>query len=287
MAKQILKDWLTNPCSVSSSYPFKVLKITDKKQVDSPIIEYLQDCLLHSYEEKQDLDFSLDGADSDYIKNYIRELYPNNKTCGGPKMKEIVQSGDFGEVVTKMILKELYNRDCINKLKYKFNSGRSTFGTDLVSFDNINNPSQIFFGEVKYRKKLGKEYIDIGNKKKESFYISVIAHNALKYDTRLVINPVLRFMMLRARTSLNDMSKAVLFREILNGKRKIQKNYEIFLLSEDKKANIKVLSDALNQLQNQLSPLSLTLVLIDDLSTIKEKVWNDFEKYSFKLYGVN
>lgn len=284
MSEMIIKEWLNVPQEIKTEYPFKVVKITDRKKVDSPTIEYLQKNILFSYEEKESLDFALDGSSNEYKKEYIKSIYPNINTAGGPKMADTVQKGDFGEIITKIVLKEFYGRDSLNKLKYKFNSGRSVFGTDLISFDNIENPQYMYFCETKFRKKLDKEYVKNGEAK-NPLYISVIAHNSLQYDTRQTVDPVMRFMMTIARET-KDFERAKTLREIMNGKRPIQKGYEIFLLSEDKNGDFEELQKALNDIENRLDPLSMTLILVDDFSLIEKNVWENFEQFALGLYGV-
>lgn len=285
MDNAIIKDWLNTPIVNKQQYSFNFITITNKKKADFEIIRLLQENLLYTYEDKESLDFSLDGGDKTFIREYLKSLFPNDENSDSENNKRMTQSGDFGEATTKLLLKHLYNKDSVNKLKYKLHSGRSVFGTDLISFDNINNPSTMSFCEIKTRQKLQKEKGKNEQGVEESLYISVIAHNSLKYDTKQIINPVLRFMMVKAKES-KELDTAKTFREIINGNKKIKKEYEIYILTEDTKANLANILDALEQLQNKLFPLSITFIIVDDLDYIKKEIWSGIENYAYSLYGV-
>lgn len=286
LPNRIISEWLNPPQEDNKQYSFRFIKITNKKKADSEIIQFLQENLLYTYEDKDSLDFSLEGGSVDYIREYLKSLFPNDENSDSERNKIMVQSGDFGEATTKLLLKTLYNKDSLNKLKYKLHSGRSVFGTDLISFDNIKNPSLMSFCEVKTRQKLSKEKGKNENGEDEQLYISVIAHNSLKYDTKQGINSVLRFMMVKAKET-NDLITAKTFREILNGNKKINKAYEIFILTEDTKTNLTLLLNALEHLQNKLTPLSISIILVDDLAYIRNEVWHGIENYAYTVYGVN
>jgi len=281
----MIGEWLNIPEIDPNIHSLTFVKITNKKKADSPIIEYLQKNILYTYEDKESLDFSLADGSKESIRAYLKALFPNDENTDNLQTKIRVQAGDLAEVSTKLILKYFYNQDSLNKLKYKLHSGRSVFGTDLIAFDNIKNPHDISFYEVKSKKNLSpkKEKLPDGND--TEIYISVVAHDSLKYDTEQVVNPVLRFMMQKSFES-KEFDQAKLFREIIHKKRVLNKKYGIFIMTEDSETKIPSLIDALEKLSNRLSPLSMTIVLVDDLTFIRNEVWGGIEKYAFNLYGV-
>ena len=93
-------------------------------------------------------------------------------------------------------------------------------------------------------------------------------------------------MMVKAKES-KELDTAKTFREIINGNKKIKKEYEIYILTEDTKANLANILDALEQLQNKLFPLSITFIIVDDLDYIKKEIWSGIENYAYSLYGVD
>lgn len=281
----MIGEWLKLTETDSATYSFSFIKFTNKKKADSPIIDYLKENILYTYEDKSSLDNSLADGSPEFIRDYLKSLFPNDENADGEKNKVRMQAGDFAEITTKLLLKHFYNKESLNKLKYKLHAGRSVFGTDLIAFDNINSPQNISFCEVKSKKSLKIGKID-PSEKEEDLYISVKAHNSLKYDTEQKINPVLRFMMNRAYEAQN-FEQFKMLREILNGKKIVNKAYEIFILTEDSKNSIKPLMDALEKIDDKLNPLFLTIILVDDLTYIRNEVWGGIEKYAFSLYGVD
>lgn len=281
----MIGEWLNAPVVDTSSHSFTFIKITNKKQADSPIIEYLQKNILYTYEDKESLDFSLADGTRDSIRAYLKALFPNDDNSDNEKSKIRIQAGDLAEVSTKLILKHFYNKDSLNKLKYKFHSGKSVFGTDLITFDNIKDPHDISFYEVKSKKNLSPKKEKLPSGDDAEIYISVVAHDSLKYDTEQVVNPVLRFMMQKSFES-KEFDQAKLFREIIHKKRVLNQKYGIFIMTEDSETKIPSLITALESVKNRLTPLSMTIVLVDDLTYIRNEVWNGIEKYAFDLYGV-
>lgn len=281
----MIEEWLNTPEIDPNSQSFTVVKITNKKKADSPIIEYLQKNILYTYEDKESLDFSLEGGTKESIRDYLKALFPNDENSDNLQTKIRVQAGDLAEVTTKLILKNFYSKDSLNKLKYKLHSGRSVFGTDLIAFDNIKNPHDISFYEVKSKKNLSPNKEKRANDETEDVYISVVAHNSLKYDTEQKINPVLRFMMQKAFES-KEFDQAKILRDIIHRKRILKEEYGIFIVTEDSETKIPSLITALESITNRLSPLSMTIVLVDDLTYIRNEVWGGIEKYAFNLYGV-
>lgn len=285
---KIVDDWLNKPNENVNDYSFKLIQITNKKQSDSALIQYLQKNLLFTYEDQDSLNFSLDGGSKDFIRDYLKSLFPNDENSDSEQNKIMTQTGDFGEATTKLLLKQFYNRDSISKLKYKFHSGRSVFGTDLITFDNISNPTEISFCEVKCKQNLNQKSKGKNeNNEDEQLYISVLAHNSLSYDTKQKINPVLRQMMIKSKEN-REFDIAKNFREIINGNKQLKTDYEIFILTQDTDKNhFDNILNALENIQNKLNPLSITLIIVDDLKTIRTEVWNGIEQYAYSLFGVN
>ncbi len=169
-----------------------------------------------------------------------------------------------------------YNFTAYNKLKFKFNKNRSVFATDLLAFDNLNDPKSIHFYEIKTRQSLNKE---------DGFYITEIAYDCLENDSDNVVHPVLDFMAQRFFSS-GEKDLSAKYLQLALDRHSVKSYYEIFILTNDiNESKISKICDALNNLNLKLKPLSLTLVLVPELYTIKNEVWNTICDRFLELSG--
>lgn len=276
-----LKDYFTPPNCDNSSYIFKFIEIKTSKHFDKTLIDELSKELLLSYSDKRAYEIQFENDTDEDIKKYICNKFPSPDPNNPRDIIRNVRKGDFGELFCRLICEYYYNKTCYNKFKYKFNFDRSTFGTDVVSFDNINNPTEISYYEVKTREKLEKESPGKG---KPSLYISVIAHNSLKKDADNPFNAVLDHMFQRL-VEFNKEDEAKIFRDIYKGKKTVNKKYEIFLITENNPKNRKDILDALNTLPPSIPDLSVTIVVIDELSSLIEQTWNALPSKAVDIFG--
>ena len=78
-------------------------------------------------------------------------------------INELQKAGDFGEIFASLIINFIENKETFNKLRWKYNNDKSVFGTDIVSFDSLDEPSEICYCEVKTRENcLKKEEVSRG-----------------------------------------------------------------------------------------------------------------------------
>ena len=273
-----LKDYLSSPVEDQNTYKyFNLIRINSIKTPDNNCIKNMQEELLLSYADKRSYEIQFEEASEQEIIDYVNKKIPGAANT----FDENVGRGDFGEVLCKLICEYFYNRTCFNKLKYKFNNKKSVFGTDVISFDDINNPSIIRYYEVKTRKKLGKESVKKGDPR---IYISVIAHNSLLKDYSETFNSVLDFMFQRfVEEGKEDIAR--IFRDINKNKRTVSKEYEIFFVTEDSIANQKIILDELEKLPPSISNLSVSVIYVKDLYNFIDSVWNTIDKTAVEMFG--
>lgn len=262
MSLEYLDNWLNISLeNMSNSYKYKLLKITSKGSHEERLVKDLQDELLFSYKEPKYWKTKVFQLTEDEIRKVVNSTIPADTN----QITNNVRTGDFGEVLVKLIIRHFYNFTSFNKLKYKFNKNRSVFATDLVAFDNINDPKLIFFYEIKTRRSLNKE---------NGLYITEIAYEGLKKDEDNEVQPVLSFMSQRF-DELGKDELSLKYLQLSLDKKSIKRNYELFVLTNDiNDKKIKKICDALQDVDIKLSPLSLTLVLLPDLYIIRDKIWN-------------
>lgn len=271
-------NWLKITKVPMSGLQFDVFLISENQKVAN---DFLQDACLFSYRTDSFLKNRFSSCTHLDIIQYIEEnVIPACKT----QIDQNVRNGDFGEIVVAMISQYIYKQRPFKKMRFKLNNKKSAFGTDVISFDNMDNPRKISFFESKVKVDLLKKvFVKKGIPAK---YISVVAYESLSYDFTSATQPMLDFMAQRFDDEGNEeLSKKYI--ELSTSYRKINAEYEIFLLTELKKPlpDYKCLFDALNQKKINLNPLKLTIVLIDDMQTLINDVWNGCAQRAVDLYG--
>lgn len=261
MSKKCIGKWLNAPIKEKTKYEYSLYRITKKADKTTTLIRDLQEELLYSYREKKFLKKNVFSMTKKNIRKYIKGIIPEDSD----NIAENVRTGDFGEVLVKLIVSFFFHYTAYNKLKFKFNKNRSVFATDLVAFDDISNPKSIYYYEIKTRKTLNKE---------NGFYITQIAYESLEKDEDNCVQPILDFMAQRFFESRKkDLS--LKYSKLALNKKKVKSNYEIFVLTNDiNEKKILKICKALNETTIKLNPLSLTLVLVPELYTIRDEVWD-------------
>lgn len=277
---QIFRNYFSSPLIDNKTFSrLNVITINSVKDTDAVLSSELQEALILSYADKGTYDLQFENATEQDIIDYINHKIPGADN----QLDKNVARGDFGEVFCQLVSEYFYGRTCFNKLKYKFNNKKSVFGTDVLAFDDINNPKEIRYYEVKTRKELTKEYPKKGE---SAIYISIIAHNSLYKDYTESFNSVLDFMFQRLAEE-KEYDKARVFRDINNNKTQIKKEFEIFILTEDNSQNKDNILKALNDLPPRFPALSVTIVVIKDLYAFIDKTWSTITNKAVYMFGDN
>lgn len=255
----------------SSKYSFQIVHITEKNKLDTAFINYLKEQILISYRPLSFYQNHFSSyATDDEIRNYVKEIIPDNNT----QLDRNVRQGDWGEVLACLIVTYFQNLKVpISKLQWKFNKNKAVFGTDLIAFNIDDEIKDIHYYEVKTRQKpQEKEHI----KKKERYYISVLAYKSLEKDASSPTSSIANFLEM-FYFEKEDFDNANKFKDITRFPQRYNSYFEIFLIFE--KSNFrKILLDELEALPPKLSPLKVTLVFVDNLKQLVEKTWQDIEE---------
>lgn len=265
-------------------YDFSFVCITQDKNKDNELISYLQKEILKAYRDPKFYEIKKQSLSQTELMEYIKNnVIPKNEKgfdCA-------VRYGDFGEIFVTLVLRFIYEKESFNKLRWKYNPDKSVLGTDIVSFDSIDNPSEIIYSEVKtlqnalekkpitWKKENGKKVPCITG------FITVIAYNSLAKDIDSSRETILDFIS-RLYVEKQDYQKAQLFSDLVDQKRKINKSFKIFVITDssikeketnEKKDFLQTLTDVAN-IQNKVSPLSITYIFIDKIKELVTDTWD-------------
>lgn len=248
----------------TTNYNFCFIRITEDKEKDNQLIEYLQKNILKAYRDPEFCRCIKQSLDRRGLENYIKNcVIPSDNN----EFDVAVRHGDFGEVFASLIIEFMERRVPFRKLRWKINKNKSVFGTDIVSFDSIDNPSEITYCEVKTRK-------DVFCKEKGKL-IAVVACDALVYDRENNNKAVLDYMV-RKYFDSKDFDRANIFLNLVADIRPITSKYEIFLIT-DSLIRVEKLGEslrALNELEQEIKPLSVFFVFVDNLSDLMKDTWD-------------
>lgn len=262
----------------SQTYSFSFICITEDKRKDIVLIKELQKEIIRAYRNPRFLQRKKGHLDRKQLIDYInKKVIPRELT----NFDRAVRYGDFGEVFASLLINYFENKDSFNKLQWKYNKDKSVFGTDIVAFDNKNNPTEIGYYEIKTRENsLKKEEIDkikVGDSKKSiKDYITVIAYKSLEKDMNSDTESILDYMS-RLYENANDLDKSDLFSELADGVRPINKVYAIYIITDSKinKKNYSILLSSLNNIPLTINPLSVNFVFIDNLKSLMKDTWKN------------
>jgi len=275
-----LSDWLTYQPE-PKPYVFSFIRVTEKNKPDMNITKLLQEKLIFSYgtEKYYSQYFEENSTEEEIRKFVIDKVIPAENN----QFDRNVRQGDWGEIFASLIV--VYFRKLeipINKLQWKFNKNKSVFCTDLIAFNNADKIDDIYYYEIKTRQNPDKKK---GKKGEPKQFISVLAYNSLLKDAESPSDAIINFLY-KLYIDKEKYETANKFKDIMKNPDKYNKKYEIFLIVESTKFNTNMLDD-LNSLKPNLSPLSVTVVLIDNLKQLVENTWKDIENILIKKYKTD
>ncbi|MCK5146822.1 DUF1837 domain-containing protein [bacterium] len=267
----MIEDWLKYEEKDDTDYVFKLIHITENQSPpDDKLIKHLQEKILTSYRKLDFYKFHFgETATEDEIRSYVKEqVIPKDEN----QIDRNVRQGDWGEILTALIVSKFQNLEIpINKLQWKFNKDKAVFGTDLIAFNQGEKIEDIYFYEIKTR-------LNPCNKEGTSpsrYYIAVWAYKSLYKDELSPTESIADFLE-RLYFEKEDYVTASKFKDIVKNPQNYNRNFELFLIVEKSKFIDEILKE-LNDLPPELEPLNITLVLIDNLSDLIKKTWQDIE----------
>lgn len=279
-------NWLTDQLELESdsdlgSFAFSCIRITEKAKPDANITKFLQEKILFSYstDDYYSHYFEKSATEDEIRKFVIEQVIPAKNN----QFDRNVRQGDWGEVLASLIVMYFYKLEVpINKLQWKMNKDKAVFCTDLIAFNNADKIEDIYYYEIKTRQNPDKKE---GKKGEPKQYITVLAYKSLLKDAQSPTESVLNFFY-KLYIDKKDYDTAYKFREIIKNPQKYNKKYEVFLIVESEKFDKCMLND-LNSLPPTLSPLNITIVLIDNLKQLVNNTWKDIENILIEKYKTN
>lgn len=274
----MIEQYFSAPTNDSQTYNFSFITITENKKRDDKLITELQKKILTAYRSPRYLQRKKRNLNKNQLIDYInKKVIPRDKT----NFDIAVRHGDFGEVFASLIIQYIENKESFNKLRWKYNNDKSVFGTDIVAFDNIDNPTEIGYYEIKTRENaLRKEEIEkikVGKKNKSILdYITKIAYKSLENDMNSDKESILDFMS-RWYEEKDDLEKSDLFSDIVDGVRTVNKVYSIYIITDIKitKKKYSILLSSLDSLPKTISPLNVVFVFIEDIKGLIKETWSN------------
>lgn len=271
-------------------YDFSFVCITEDKEKDDELICELQKNILKAYRSPSYLQRKRRNLDRKGLEDYIqKKVIPNKIT----NFDLAVRYGDFGEVFASLIIEYIQGREVFHKLRWKYNPNKSVFGTDIVAFDSLDNPTAITYYEVKTRENaLTKE--DVFRKKEgdteiiEKDFITVIAYKSLEKDILSDKESILDYMS-RLYEQSNELEKSDLFSDLVDGVRTVNKTFEVFIITDSKilSKDYKQLLHALNTTPKIVSPLSVTFIFINKIKELMTETWNSIIEHGAAFIEEN
>lgn len=252
----------------SQKYDFCFISITEDKPKDDELIYELQKNILRAYRNPKFLQQQRRNLNRAGLEDYIlKYVIPDDII----NFDLAVRYGDFGEIFASLIIEYIRGKRTFHKLRWKFNSNKSVFGTDIVAFDSLDNPKEITYYEVKTRKN--------ALKREGSEFITVIAYKSLEKDINSNTETILDFMA-RLYFETSEYDKSNVFSNLVGGTNIVDKNYEIFIITDSNilSKDYKKLLSALHSVPKTITPLSVTFVFIDNLKTLTMDTWDTIAK---------
>lgn len=249
---------------------FTVIQVSEKMNIDDEIKSFLNKEILESYVWVNYLVRNYKKEDKklliDFLENSIL-----------PSVGELhrVWQWDLWEIISKLIV--VYFNDLevpATKLKLKTNKDKSMFWTDMISHNKWDIISEWFYYEVKTTKNLTEKNYKI---KWTPRYITVVAYDGLKNDIDKSCEAIAVFLS-KVHDEKWDYDKADMYWKIADWRMKVNKEYKIFIIWEKSSYKEEIL-DSLDAINPSLSPLNVTIVLIDGfkelIEELRNKIWDD------------
>lgn len=261
-----------------SNFNVVFLRENDSSLPDEPIKQYLEEELAKSYRNISYLKthYNTESEEKliDYLNNYV---FPETSNI----INKNVWKGDFGEILAGLVVSYFQNLEVpIKKMKLKFNKDRSVFSTDMIAHNNGNTITDIYYYEIKTRQNIkAKETVKVSGANYRN-YITVHAHNSLHKDelspNEGIADFISRYYEEKATifAEIGDeqnmklmLEQSKKYHDIVKNPSTYNRNFELFFIAETSSYESTIL-DALEELSSHLSPLNVTILLIENLNDL-------------------
>jgi hypothetical protein len=256
----MIDTWLKSTSSVPAHKLYGMINVVEVAPPSDDVKDFLGKEIISSYRNLDHLKIRYEHESEDalkaYIKNYVLPSNANNLTRN-------VRQGDFSEVLASLIVGFFEKRIVpLKKMRWKFNKDKSVFSTDMLAHNDGDAITDLYYYEIKSR---------LDTKYKEGteplrFYITVHAHNNLLKDKQQPNEGIADFLS-KMYMEMDDFDAAKKYHDIILNPGNYNRAYELFFIIETKKFNPTILDD-LENLPPALSPLCVTIVLIENLGRL-------------------
>jgi len=255
----MIKGWLDYVEKSPTSLLFRLIYVTEKRHACDETKSFLAKEILNSYRNLDYLKTEYQNEPKEKLISYIKDyVQPTIKDQIGKN----VWQGDFGEVVAELIVTNFEGFIVpMKKIRWKFNKDRSVFCTDMIAHNPGKTIKELYYYEVKTRLNIRKEEV-LG----KSNYITINAHNSLLKDEQTPNEAVADYLS-RLFFEMKMYEDSRKYGDIVRNPHNYNKNFELFFIIEKSKFSDEII-DELNALPPSLSPLRITVVLIDSLGRI-------------------
>lgn len=253
-----ISSWLEwTPRKSSQTDDFEVIDVREIATISSELQEYLAQLLIVARIDPLFLQACAGYLGWERVKTiFLSEAKPTTIP---------VQRGDFGEVISTAILKELVNYVVpIQKLRYKINKNLSLPGTDILAIKiSGERISEVCYVESKFRKDLVKD-------------LAVISYDQLEKDYSQEVPAMLKFVIAQLFDKEIELYAAFMF--FLRDRRPNSKaeTFRIGILSESEAWSEEILERLAQYLKprsEKLPKLSVHVILVKNAVEISDKAF--------------
>lgn len=261
----MITDWLSHTEKTPSPYGlFRVIDVVEKVSADQKVCEYMAGEILSAYRNFGELKFRFENTDAATLKAYLlSNVFPGDNYT----LVRNVRQGDFAEVLSSLIVRYFQGLVTpLHKMRYKFNKDRSVFCTDMMAHNEGAVITDLYYYEIKSRLDIRKE--EAGG---ITDYITVLAHNSLRKD-ELTPNEAIADFLSSRYYEQGEYELSTKYNDIVLNTSKYNRKFELFFIIEKSKFKDDILT-ALQSFPATLTPLSVTVVLIENLKDLVEKTY--------------
>lgn len=293
---QQLDRWLNKEEVDSSPYSFQVVFFKERNASlpDAEIKKYIEEQVSISHRNLSHLKLHYQTEPRESLSSYLESyVFPEMTN----QINKNVWQGDFGEILAGLIVAYFQDLEVpIKKIKLKFNKDRSVFSTDMIAHNKDDVITDIYYYEIKTRQNIqNKETVKVAGNNLYN-YITVHAHNSLHREeispNEGIADFLSRYYEDKAMTYVETggeasniehmLSLSKKYHDIVKNPSNYNRKFELFFITEASSYNDVVLT-TLNSISPLLSPLKITVLLIDNLNELIESTRNNIIDTTLKL----
>jgi hypothetical protein len=240
----------------SSTYIFTVIEVSENQKINNTIKKILQKEILDSYRDLKFLKYRYEKKSHQELRDYLEnEVLPSMID----QFSKNVWQGDFGEILANSIVSYFQKLTVpLKKIRWKLNKEKSLFATDMVAHNSDEKITDMYYYEIKTQQNFAH--------KRETKYITVIAYESLKKEENTPNNEIADFLS-RQFFEKQDYKNAEKYGNVVSNSIEINRHFELFFIGEKSSYIEDILID-LDSLPPELSPLNITIVLIDNFKEL-------------------